>query len=341
MSLDVDEKLPVRILNVSDSHKTILINRGLEDGLVEGDHAKFYLTTGVIARGVIVKASPSRSVWSLYRIVNGDEISAEKVMNLKITTAVKLSVDPTKMLKKYEDPLGETKEVVLTPPDEAPKDQTSVTKEMKNFPEMSENTWELWSTLHLSSLTSSNSTGRVGRGTKGPSKSLDLVFGLEKYFSNLNAWYSRLSISPFAHISRQEYTSIQGNQIHNNLLGYGLGAHYHFLEHPLSLHRFLLWANVGFGVGKASDSVSLVIDTSSTSAIDTPVNLTGAANFYFLGAGMKYNFHPLFGVRMTLDYYVRAESYKIQSTTQNGATDPYTKRMAGFRFLVGPSFRFF
>ena len=42
--LEIDEKLTLRILDVSDTKRTILINRGLEDGLVVGDHAKLYLS---------------------------------------------------------------------------------------------------------------------------------------------------------------------------------------------------------------------------------------------------------------------------------------------------------
>ena len=49
-ALEVDEKLTLRFLRASSSKKTILINRGLEDGFAEGDHAKFYIDSGVIAR---------------------------------------------------------------------------------------------------------------------------------------------------------------------------------------------------------------------------------------------------------------------------------------------------
>ena len=98
--LEVDEKLTLRILNVSNSKKTMLINRGLEDGLAVGDHAKFYLTTGIVSRGVIVKTSPSRSIWSLYRVVDNEQLALDKVMNLKISAPVKLSQDKTKCYRR-------------------------------------------------------------------------------------------------------------------------------------------------------------------------------------------------------------------------------------------------
>ena len=108
-ALDIDEKLTIRFLKVSNSKKTILVNRGAEDGLVVGDHAKFFVTSGVIARGVVEKVSPSRSVWSLYRIVDPAEIADEKVLNLKIASPVKLTVDSTKSMKDESVPTGTEK----------------------------------------------------------------------------------------------------------------------------------------------------------------------------------------------------------------------------------------
>lgn len=99
-ALDIDEKLTLRFLKVSSTKKTVLINRGGEDGLVVGDHAKFFITAGVVARGVAEKVSPSRSVWSLYRVIDSNEIVEEKVLNLKIATPVKITDDPTKSIKE-------------------------------------------------------------------------------------------------------------------------------------------------------------------------------------------------------------------------------------------------
>ena len=94
----MDEKLTIRVLGLSSSKKTLLANRGLEDGLVVGDHAKFFLTTGVVARGVIVKASPSRSIWSVYRIIDGTQVSKDKIMNIKISSALKLTEDSSRAI---------------------------------------------------------------------------------------------------------------------------------------------------------------------------------------------------------------------------------------------------
>lgn len=97
-SLELDQKLVVRLLGVSESKKTLLVNKGKEQGLKLGDHAKMSLPTGMIARGVVVKLSPSRSVWSVYRFFNKAKLEPMIALTLKIATAVKLTTDETKRL---------------------------------------------------------------------------------------------------------------------------------------------------------------------------------------------------------------------------------------------------
>jgi hypothetical protein len=120
-ALEIDEKLTLRFLKVSSTKKTVLINRGGEDGLVVGDHAKFFITAGVIARGVVEKVSPSRSVWSLYRVVDPTEIVEDKVLNLKISSPVRITSDPTKSLK--EEPIPGGTEVMNTTDGEAESEE--------------------------------------------------------------------------------------------------------------------------------------------------------------------------------------------------------------------------
>ena len=93
VALEIDEKLTCRVLRLSSTKKTMLINRGMEDGLVVGDHAKFFITTGVVARAVVLKASPSRTIWAIYRMINPKEINVDSVVNLKISAPVKLTND--------------------------------------------------------------------------------------------------------------------------------------------------------------------------------------------------------------------------------------------------------
>ena len=104
-ALQLDEKLTLRILELSKTKKTALINRGMEDGLVIGDHAKFFLTTGVVARGVVVKASPSRTIWSLYRLIDQKYIINECLLGYTLADLIEdESDDPLDNDIKYRCP---------------------------------------------------------------------------------------------------------------------------------------------------------------------------------------------------------------------------------------------
>lgn len=97
-ALKLDTKFVARILGASDSKRTILINRGEEHGLAVDQHAKLSVPSGMIARAVVVKVSPSRSVWSVYRFFAKDKIEAQTVATFKIASAVKLTTDESKAL---------------------------------------------------------------------------------------------------------------------------------------------------------------------------------------------------------------------------------------------------
>lgn len=97
--LEEGETLTVRLLDVSRSKRTILINRGLEDGVVEELHARFFLSGGVVARGKSVKVSPKRSVWAIYRIVYPDEIVVNNVLQMGVTRALATTDDPSRAIR--------------------------------------------------------------------------------------------------------------------------------------------------------------------------------------------------------------------------------------------------
>ena len=114
-SLEIDEKLTIRFLRLSSTKKTVLVNRGLEDGLAVGDHARFFITKGVIARGVVVRVSPTRSVWSIYKIIDPNAIVMDEIINLKITAPVKLTDDPSKSILPDNLPLAQPEEPLPLP----------------------------------------------------------------------------------------------------------------------------------------------------------------------------------------------------------------------------------
>jgi len=89
----------VRVLAISSSKKTILINRGREEGVKMGDHAKFSTPKdGYFARGVVSRVSPTRSVWSLYRIIKEEPIIENAVVTVKVASKVKLTKDESKSI---------------------------------------------------------------------------------------------------------------------------------------------------------------------------------------------------------------------------------------------------
>jgi hypothetical protein len=98
-ALEEGETLTVRILDVSRSKRTILVNRGLEDGVVQDQHARFFLTGGVVARGVAAKVAQNRSVWSVYRIVYPDEIVVNNVLQMAVTRPLQTTDDPSRAIR--------------------------------------------------------------------------------------------------------------------------------------------------------------------------------------------------------------------------------------------------
>ena len=91
-------RLVGRILNVSSSKKTILINKGKEDGLELDKHAKISIPEKILARAVLVRISPGRSVWSIYKFYQKEKIMESIIVTVKTTPPLKLTPDPTKNL---------------------------------------------------------------------------------------------------------------------------------------------------------------------------------------------------------------------------------------------------
>ena len=98
LALPLDSKFLGKVLGISDSKKTILINKGNEIGLKVGNHAKISLPSGFVARAMVVKLSPSRSVWSIYRFVHKERLQTQVVFRFKISSPVKLTSDESKSL---------------------------------------------------------------------------------------------------------------------------------------------------------------------------------------------------------------------------------------------------
>lgn len=106
-ALEIDRKLLATVISLSETKRTVLINKGSDQGLEMATHAKISLPFGMIARGVVVKVSPSRSVWSLYRVFHKDKLSENIAILLKISKPVKLTGDESKDLGPLADKIEE------------------------------------------------------------------------------------------------------------------------------------------------------------------------------------------------------------------------------------------
>ncbi len=365
-SLDIDEKLTLRFLKVSNTKKTVLINRGAEDGLVVGDHAKFFITSGIIARGVVEKVSPSRSIWSLYRTVAPEEIVDNKVLNLKIASPVKITNDPTKSMadentiegsdkismpkaeatipddhiseklndedKKELDEMG-LKEKEL---DKAPV-KSSKAKEVKTTSEVEieklpmpmtnqSKTWDLYGSLALNALTGTEEGATGSNSTSVSSSMFDLSLGLEKYLFNTDTFRN---FSVFALLNIKSMENGDSAKTTSNWLLYGGGLNYHFYNLPQSYNRLIGYATASFGMGTISVKEKTVVGNTAT---ETPYE--GSSNFFSLGIGAKYILSQDFGARALLDYYSSSESFNYDDGSSS------TRSLSGPRVQFGISYRF-
>ena len=359
-ALEVDEKLTVRVLRLSASKKTILLNRGLEDGLVVGDHAKFYLTTGVVARAMVQKVSPTRSIWSVYRIVDADVLRTDQVLNLKISPPVKLTDDPSQSfvaqatsldtetgipladgandiagMDLSKEDAGEFAAVSVgdTAPVEAPMSLPNNSQVIINSGKgiNLNRTLEAFGLIHFNALSTTSDLGEDGGTASGSDSSMDFSIGVEKYFNRPSGFLRDLSLFGFIHRASNTTSSAQGTEVSSTAFEYGAGLNYHFLAAPLSYHSLIGFVGASFGIGSTEDSIAITDESSSVE----PQTLSGSSNFFTLGIGAKYYLPNGFGMRAQLDYYRRGESYALED--EEGE---YTKVVAGPRVQLGLSYRF-
>lgn len=351
-ALDVDEKLTLRFLKVSASKKTILINRGAEDGLVVGNHAKFFLTAGVIARGVVEKVSPSRSIWSLYRIIDPGEITDGKVLNLKIGTPVKISEDSSKSLGEELTSTGrermsmsakkmnskKAKEVDAMEEDfdsqeEAAIPVAKINTASENKEYVATNSklslWELWGNAGANML-SGNATdiniGTLASTTPSKSSAFDLSLGIEKYFYDMRSFFNQFTLTGFVH-SRSS-TIGQDIQVAESLLEFGAGIRYHFSGTAGLTNTIMPFGLFDFGMGSITLTNTVISGTSTSES-----SVKGSNKFFALGGGAKYVLRSGLGFKSIIDYYSSSETYAYTSTTG-------TRSLAGFRLQAGLSYRF-
>lgn len=336
--LEVDEKLTVRILKTSDSRKTILINRGTEDGLVEGDHARFMVTAGIVARGMVVKVSPSRSVWSIYRLVNADYIVNDSVMTLKITPPVKVTKDESQSLIREDVPVRTTPD---SPPVGIPladgandlqiagidddEDLRALSDGSALARSLVERNMEVVGIVNISSLSSTSSADGQDDAS-GSMAQYHIGATFEYYPQNERAWYSRFSLLGSLNLIKSDAQSYNGFTAKNDYTEFGLGVNWHPTKLPSLVGEFIPFLTVGMGYGQVK---------STGESATQEISATGTGNSFFIGGGYKFYARNGFGARILLDYYMRNESFD-----EDDETNQYTRSLSGPRLQVGLSYRF-
>lgn len=367
-ALEIDEKLTLRFLKVSSTKKTVLINRGGEDGLVVGDHAKFFITAGVVARGVSEKVSPSRSVWSLYRVVDPNEIVDDKVLNLKIASPVKLTEDPTKSLKEEVIPGGtdtiavegnatgeDTGEIIVTDEDKdelkdmgieesdappvkqaakgiAKKGKTTEANIEEAAPVMTTNnskTWEAWGTMFFNSLSGTYESGDENTAAESTSASAATIdFSIGVEKYLMNFGGFLREVSVNAFLHKRSVESGDALKSKTDWLEYGAGLNYHFYNRASTMNRLVGFAALSAGIGSGT-----LESKETVSGTGEEIAPKGSSTFFSGGVGAKYVLTNGFGVRAILDYYSTSETFNFEGYD-------VTRTLSGPRINFGISYRF-
>jgi hypothetical protein len=340
-ALEIDDKLTLRVLKTSESKKTILINRGIEDGVQKGDHAKFFLSVGVVARGVSIKVSPTRSVWSLYRLVYPDYIANDQVMNLKATREVKITEDPTKVITKVDAPVNlsnsDPRDIGIPLAEGA--DDVDLSSEMNQTSQIAmpveagdirSKKLELALGVNLTNLTStslSNQNDQFNSATNATS-----ITGLgEYYFGRDNALLSRISLFGGFAVWQRATLAYQGSTVTEQSNEVSVGANYSLSRFNDKTRSFLPYLSVSYVFGTVT---SEYIAGSAGSSADNRSN-SGTYLAWNLGGGLKYYLGNGFGLRAHLDYRNQVDTFNQDSDGVN-----WQLRRTGLLGNLAISYRF-
>ena len=347
-ALEVDEKLTVRIIRTSETRKTLMVNRGTEDGLVEGDHAKFITTAGIVARAVCIRVSPTRSVWSVYRLVNADFIVNDSVMSIKITPPVKITKDESKMLIEEDTPTavstggvapigipladGAQDLAVATAGDVATSDadmRTLIDDEPSIIPEKN---IEAFGILNISGLTANTKTDGGDDSFNNSQSYHHIGLGGELYAQREREWYSRFSLVGSMNIIRTNSQSFNGSGIENDLTEFSIGTNWHPTKLPSATMQFIPYIHLSFNVGTVKSTYKPGVEGSGSTE---ELSANGGTQGFAGGFGYKFYTSRGFGARILLDYYMRSEKYKEDDTVPE-----FNKTVGGPRFMIGLGYRF-
>ena len=106
-SLESTDILKTKILKIYNKN-ILILDRGVEDSVVKGDHIRLTAPNGFIARGICVKTSLRMSHWKIYRVVRPELVSKDTKYTLKSINQSGIPDDIVKyskvdFSKKYND----------------------------------------------------------------------------------------------------------------------------------------------------------------------------------------------------------------------------------------------
>lgn len=340
-ALEVDEKLTLKIIKTSSSKKTILINRGIEDGLAKGDHAKFFVSVGVIARGVLIKGSPTRSVWSIYRVVNADFLRKDQVMKLKITPAVKITKDESRMLVEDDQSsqiANDPRDLGITLADGADDlDQFNLSNKTEvqfgdTTTSLVRKNKEIFGSIAYSSFTEQTKPDDNGQDYSQSVNSLALQLGGEWYFRDETKWYSRISFLTHFTMERKGIMGHKGTFLKEESSAFGFGANLYPFERPSKVYTLIQYLNFTTSLGSTKSTYARGNENNIATADDA---VDGAVIKYGFGYGFKFFTPKGYGAKLHLAYQLKADDYG-----EDKFGDKWLTTASGLKIHMGMMYRF-
>ena len=72
-----------RLMKFSKDKKVFLLNKGREDGLTDKQHATFHTHKKKVFRAEVLKISPSRSIWQIYRVYDESVLREDYALEVR------------------------------------------------------------------------------------------------------------------------------------------------------------------------------------------------------------------------------------------------------------------
>ena len=88
-ALDYQEILYPKVMALYDDERMIL-NIGVEDGVLRGHHARFTKKGDYVTRGLVIHSEYGLSVWQMYRILTEDHLEVGSQLKMRAITVKKL-----------------------------------------------------------------------------------------------------------------------------------------------------------------------------------------------------------------------------------------------------------